>query len=261
MAKKQETTALARWDEELAAAAQAAEALAKQQGGGGAKTISTKSATMSIDGNPVPGNALVGVIAGFTMCNKYYEEDFDPDQPASPVCYAYGQNKDEMGPHDEAEKPQHERCVGCPQNEFGSAARGKGKACRNTYQLLVLPAGNYDHRADRFEAPVDPSEVEGAELYSLGVPPTSLKAFSGYVSQLSGNLRPPWAVFTKIGVVPDPKTQQRLTFQFVENTPTELLATLKAKNAEAMKVIEVAFPKNSERETPAPKAVKGKKRF
>lgn len=264
MAKKQaETTALAKWDEELASAAQAAQTLAQQQGGGGAKTISTRSATMTIDDNPVPGNVLVGVIAGFTMCNKYYEADFDPENPSSPVCYAYGQSKDEMGPHDEAEKPQSERCQGCPQNEFGSADRGKGKACRNTYQLLVMPAGNYDHKADRFEAPVDPSEVEGAELYSLGVPPTSLKAFSGYISQLAGNMRPPWAVFTKIGVVPDPKVQQRLTFQLVKNAPTELLAALKAKNVEAMKNIEVAFQKNSEREKKeAPARGKpGKKRF
>lgn len=260
-AKQTETTALAKWDEELAAAAQAAEALAKQQASGGAKTISTKSATMTIDDNPVPGNVLVGVIAGFTLCNKYYEEDFDPDNPSSPVCYAYGQNKDEMGPHDDAEKPQSERCAGCPQNEFGSADRGKGKACRNTYQLLVMPAGSYDHKADRFELPESAEELVEAELYALSVPPTSLKAFSGYVSQLAGNLRPPWACFTKIGVVPDPKTQQRLTFQLVQNAPTDFLSVLKDKNLEAMKQIEVPFQKNSEREQKPAKKKGSKGRF
>ena len=263
MAKKQaaDTTALARWDEELAAAAQQAQALAQQQSSGGAQSISTRGGTMTVDGNPVPGNVLVGVIAGFTLCNKFYDADFDPDNPSSPVCYAYGQTKDEMGPHDEAETPQSERCAGCPKNEFGSADRGNGKACRNTYQLLVLPAGDYDYKADRFEAPAGPEDLEGAELHALSVPPTSLKAFAGYVSQLAGNLRPPWAVFTKIGVVPDPKVQQRLTFQLVKNADTTLLAALKARHEEAMKAIEVPFPKNSEREQKAPVKKSGKKRF
>lgn len=264
MARKQPaetSTALAKWDEELAAAAQASEALAKQQASGGAAVISTRGGTMSIDGNPVPGNCLVGVIAGFTLCNTYYDEDFDPDNPRSPVCFAFGQKKDELGPHDDAETPQSERCEGCPQNEFGTADRGKGKACKNTYRLLVLPAGDYDHRADRFEAPTSPEDLEGAELHALSVSPTSLKAFSGYVSQLAGNLRPPWAVFTKIGVVPDPKVQQRLTFQLVKNADTALLGALKAKHEEAMRSIEVPFPKNSEREQKAPPKKGGKKRF
>lgn len=262
MAKKQETTALAKWDEELAAAAQQAQALAQQQSSGGAASISVRGGTMTIDGNPVPGNVLVGVIAGFTLCNTYYDEDFDPENPKSPVCYAYGQTKDELGPHDDAEKPQSERCEGCPMNEFGSADRGKGKACKNTYRLLVLPAGDYDHKADRFEAPTGPEDLEGAELHGLSVSPTSLKAFAGYVSQLAGNLRPPWAVFTKIGVVSDPKVQQRLTFQLVKNADTDLLAALKARHEEAMRVIEVPFAKNSEREQkPAAKGKKKRGRF
>jgi hypothetical protein len=250
-AKKSASTEIVKWDEELAAAAEAAKNLAAQQAGGGAKVIGIRGGVMTVDGNPVPGNALVGVIAGFTLCNKYFESDFDPDNPASPVCYAYGQSKDEMGPHDEAEKPQNERCTGCPHNEFGSSDKGKGKACKNTYQLMLLPAGDYDAKTDSFEPPASPDELDG-ELYALSVPPTSLRAFAGYVAQLAGNLRPPWACFTRVSVTPDPKTQLKLGFQLVKNADTDLLAALKARHEEAMKVIEVPFQKNSEREAPPP---------
>lgn len=257
------STAMTVWDKELAEAAQAAAGLAAQQAGGGAKRISIRAGVMTVDGNPTPGSCLVGVVAGFIMHNKYFAgQDFDPDQPISPVCYAYGQSKDEMGPHDDAEEKQAERCEGCPQNEFGSADKGRGKACKNTFQLLVLPAGEYDPKTDVFEPPTDPEELETAELYALSVPPTALKAWNGHVQRLAGNLRPPWACYTKITAAPDAKTQVRLEFQLVKNADPALLPVLKARHLEAMKVIEVPYPKNSEREERAPaKAAKGKRRF
>lgn len=262
MTKQQqpESKDLAVWDEELARAAKEAAALAAQQATGGSKQISIRAGVMTIDDNPVPGNTIVCVVAGFTMLNKFYDTEFDADNPSSPVCYAYGTNKDEMGPHDDAEDKQSEQCKGCPKNEFGSSDRGRGKACRNTYQLLVLPAGTYDHKQDSFEPPESESELDG-ELYGLAVPPTSLKAFSGFVGKLAGNLRPPWAAFTKITARPDAKTQVALEFQLVANAPAKLLATLRKRHEEAMKVIEVPFPKNSEREQRAPAKRPGKKRF
>jgi hypothetical protein len=254
------TKALVPWDEELAKAAQEASKLASQQASGGSKQISIRAGTMTIDDNPVPGNTLVGVISAFTMCNKFYDSDFDPDQPTSPVCYAYGIDKTEMGPHDEAEDKQADKCEGCPKNEFGTSDRGRGKACRNTYQLLVLPCGSYDVKQDQFDAPEGEEDLAG-ELYGLSVPPTSLKAFAGYVSQRAAELRPPWAVFTKIMARPDQKTQVALSFQFVSNADVSLLATLKKRHEEAARIIEVPFPKNSEREAAKPVKRPGKRRF
>lgn len=248
-----ETTALTKWNGILTEAAKESADLAAQQSGGGAKSIGTRAGVMTIDGNPVPGNCLVGVVAGFTLLNKYYEDEFDPDNPSSPVCYAYGLKKDEMGPHDECEKPQGESCTGCPQNEFGTANKGNGKACKNTYQLLVLPAGDYDAKTDTFDAPESADELQG-DLYGLSVSPVNLKAWSGYVAKMAGNLRPPWACFTKITVQPDAKKQVSITFEPVKNADTELLQTLKERHDEAMKIIEQPFTKNSEREEPAPKS-------
>lgn len=260
------TTDMTVWDAELAAAAEASAKLAAEQSGGGAKSISIRGGVMTIDGNPVPGNTIVGVVAGFTMLNKYFEDDFDPDNPSSPVCYAYGQKKEEMGPHDESETPQHEQCTGCPQNEFGTADKGKGKACKNTFLLLVRPTGDYDAKADQFDAPESAEDLDSGEegFYSLSVSPVNLKAWSGYVAKLASNLRPPWACYTKITAAADPKKQVALSFAPAGNAASDLLKTLKEWNVEAMKTIEQPFPKNSEREEreekPAKKSNKPAKR-
>jgi len=261
MGRKQATTEtkeLVRWDEELAAAAKAAQAAAAQAGGGG-NFISIKGGVLSVDGNPVPNNALAGVVVDFVMENKFFASDYDPDSPTPPSCYAFGRTKEEMGPHDEAEDKQSEQCEGCPQNEFGTSDRGRGKACKNTYRLLVLPAGELD-REGRFSPPEGPEDLKGP-LYSLSVPPTSLKAFGGYVKQLSGNLRPPWAVFTLIRIVPDPKTQVAVTFESLGNAATELLTQLRARHVEGERTIETPYPKAEEmakRAKPAKAAPRGK---
>jgi hypothetical protein len=261
MAKKQATTtALANWDEELAKAAKAAQGTASAAGGG-AKRISIQGGVLQIDGNPVPGNALAMVVADFVMENRYFTTEYDPDSPTSPDCYAFGRDIEELGPHDDAEDKQNETCKGCPQNEWGSSDKGRGKACRNTYKLLVIPAGELD-KEGRFTPPEEAEDLRG-DLYSLSIPPTSLKAWTGYVETLAGRLRPPWGSYTKLTVIPDAKTQVKLSFQPLGDAPTNLLQVLHERNQEAMRTIETAYPKNSEREEkPAPKkAVKGKRRF
>ena len=264
--KEPQTKALANWDEELAKAAKAAQGTAAAAGGG-AKRISIQGGVLQIDGNPVPGNTLAMVVADFVMENRYFTTEFDPDNPTSPDCYAFGRADednpdpvDTMSPHDDAENKQCEACKGCRQNEWGSSDKGRGKACRNTYKLLVIPAGELDKNGD-FTPPEEADELTG-DMYSLSVPPTSLKAWSGYVDTLAGRLRPPWSSYTKLIVKGDAKNQVALSFQPMGDAPTKLLQVLHARNQEAMKAIETAYPKNSEREKPAPKrAAKGKRRF
>jgi hypothetical protein len=251
------STALVNWDKELAEAAAAAKGTAAAAGGGTAR-ISIQGGILQIDGNPVPGNELVCLVADFVMENRYFTSDFDPDNPSSPDCYAYGRELEDMGPHDDAEDKQHETCAGCPQNEWGSSDKGRGKACRNTYKLLVVPAGTLE--GGRFTPPEAEDDLSG-ELYSLSIPPTSLKAYTAYVDAQSARLRPQWGIYTKVIVRGDKKNQVAVSFQHAGDVPTELLQAARTRNQEAARVIEVVYPKNSEREEkPAPKA-KGKKRF
>jgi len=255
------TKALTNWDAELAAAAEASAKVAAEQEGGGAKRITIRGGQMSIGENAVPGNTLVGIVCAFTMHNKFFTKEYDADEPSSPDCYAYGDSNDEMGPHDDAEDKQSTKCDGCPQNEFGSADKGKGKACRNTFQLLVLSVGTYDHKSDDFDAPTEAEDIEDAEAYMLSIPPTSLKAWSAYVKKMAGNLRPPWACFTTISVTPDPKTQWKLNFANCENIPASMLQAAKIRHEQGQKDLVVAYPKNSEREKPVAKGKPGKKRY
>lgn len=259
MAKaKVETKALTNWDAELAKAAKAAQGTAAAAGGG-AKRISIQGGVLQIDGNPVPGNELAMVVCDFVMENRFFTSEYDPDNPTSPDCYAFGRELEELGPHDDCEDKQHATCKGCPQNEWGSSDKGRGKACRNTYKLLVIPAGEL--KDGRFVPPEEAEDLNG-DLYALSVPPTSLKAWTGYVATLAGRLRPPWATYTKLIVRGDKKVQVALSFQALGDAPTELLQVLHERNQEAMRTIETAYPKNSERQKPEPKkAVKGKRRF
>ncbi len=55
-------------------------------------------------------------------------------------------------------------CANCALNEFGSAAEGAGKACKNMRQIYLLRNGDF-------------------MPYSLALPPTSLKPFNDFLKQ------------------------------------------------------------------------------
>jgi hypothetical protein len=75
---------------------------------------------------------------------------------------------------------QADTCAVCPNNQFGSA--GKGKACKNTRLLAIKPMADDDDN-----------------IYVLSVPPTSIKAFDSYVHTLAGKHRlPPVGVVTRV---------------------------------------------------------------
>src|SRR6267378_5403718 len=91
-AKKSNSTALMVWEEEMAAAAVA-------QGStevitGGYKAISLKGGILSVDDNAVDGNEMRVIILAAVHENQLYEGAFDPTNPSSPKCYAFGENDD-----------------------------------------------------------------------------------------------------------------------------------------------------------------------
>ena len=58
-----------------------------------------RSGRLSFAGADVPGNELRAIILGWIYENQYYDEDFNPDVPQSPACYAFGTDTGEMAPH------------------------------------------------------------------------------------------------------------------------------------------------------------------
>jgi hypothetical protein len=77
-----------------------------------------------------------------------------------------------------------------------------------------------------------------------------VKGWAAYVNKLTSTmLRPAWAVFTQISVVPDAKTQFKVVFEALDKVPTELLGAVKARVEEAKASIEAPYPKAEEKPT------------
>lgn len=205
--------------------------------------ISFKAGQLSYQGSPVKGNELDVIVVDSVLENCYYDGDYDPDAPMGPVCYAFGRDDSEMRPHEKSSAPQHATCKGCPHNEFGSAEKGKGKACKNTRRLAVLPAH-----------PLTEEALKKAECAFMKLPVTSVKGWAGYVRTLSTLEKlPPLAVVTTVSTVPDPKTQFKVVFQKAGNVDEKLMPALFQRH-DAM-VEEIMFPYQEATEKPAKKTV------
>jgi hypothetical protein len=233
-AKKATTTAMTVWEQEMAEAAVAQGAT--ENATGGFKSISTRGGILSVDDNPVEDNELRVIILASIHENQYYTSDFDPGKITTPACYAFGKVEKGMAPMDESPEKQNEVCEGCWANEFGTADKGKGKACKNVRRLLCITE-------DALESA---GSLEEAEARMLKLPVMSVKNWTQYVkSTLEDNLkRPSWGVVTTIKVVPDAKSQFRVMFKFEElvNFDSELYLAMKKKAAEAEKNISGPYP-------------------
>lgn len=232
--KKSTSTALTIWEKEMAEEAVAQGAT--ENNTGGFKSISTRGGILSVDDNAVDDNELRVIILASTHENQFYEGDFDPNTPATPICYAFGDKEDDMAPHEAAPDKQSGSCEGCPHNEWGSADKGKGKACKNVRRLVCIT----EDALESVEA------LEEAEARMLKLPVMSVKNWSQYMkSVLEEDIkRPSWGVITTIKVVPDAKSQFKIQFHFEEvvDFDQDLYDAMKKKAGEAKKNIGNAYP-------------------
>jgi hypothetical protein len=132
------------------------------------------------DGNTA--DTFQGVIVDFVSANLFYEGAYDKDNIQPPACFAIGESPLTLVPSDNSPVKQSDQCKGCPMNDFGSA--GKGKACKNTRVLAVLP----------------PDADADTPIWLLKVSPTALKRFDSYVRSVASAFgMPPVAVVTTFG--------------------------------------------------------------
>lgn len=240
-AKRKASTAVVSYEERMAAMAQN---YTKQEESVGVGSFLTfKNGQMAYQGNPIKGNELDTVVVDSILENVYYEGRYDPDNPAPPTCYAFGRDEDEMAPHEKVKEPQASKCSECEHNKFGTAENGKGKACKNTRRLALIPA-------DRLE----PEALQEAEMAFAKIPVTSVKGWASYVRTLATlEKKPPLGVVTRIGVVSDDKTQFKVTFQKVAALPNAAVAVALQRNEAAAQEIMFPYAEAAE-EAPAPKA-------
>ena len=154
--------------------------------------------------NGQSNETLSGILIDFRKVFSFYKAAYNPKVKAKPECFAIGMDEDlEMRAHPAAPKPQHgEFCGSCPNNQWKSGA-GNGKRCKNAYRVALLP----------------PNSTDPKSLLILTLPPTSIKAFNGYLAGLDeAGLHPAQAIttvsfdteashnkflFEKTGLVPD----------------------------------------------------------
>ena len=109
--------------------------------------------------NPDYAKTLTGIILFNHPNNAYWPEGSEDDENATPLCSSTDGRLGIGSPGGS--------CANCAMNLFGSAAEGRGKACKNMRVLYFLRNG---------------------ELIPLQInlPPTSLKPFRLFISQTFG---------------------------------------------------------------------------
>lgn len=229
-----------------------AERLARQDRGSEGVFLSTRAGQLALGEEPLPGNQVACIVVDSVLENAYYPQAYDPNNKLPPICYAYTRGEpSEMYPHLESMSkaqdyfmPQNMAddgqggviiggCAGCPMAEWGSAMRsgkpGRGKACKNTVRLALLPAGLYaphpQHRgAWELGLHDDPEHYFGADVVFLSVPPTSLSNWEKYKKMLRvQHARAPYGAVTRIWLAPDNNTQFKINFEMVELASPEML--------------------------------------
>ena len=261
MAKAKATPgkAVVNYDEELAR--QAASARKVEESTTSSEFISFKGGILQYQDAPLPNNEMAVIIVDHILENVYYDQDYDPDTPTSPVCFAFGRADDEMEPHLIASDKQAATCAECDNNVFGSAEKGRGKACRNTRRLALIPAGKFaaNGKLELF----DEDHFQSASIAFAKLPVTSIKGWASFVKQTADTLfRPPHGIVTRIRVVPDAKTQFKVLFEPLVKVDNDLMGIIMDRHNEAMKAIDFPYqPPEEQPERPARGAKKpaGKK--
>ncbi len=199
--------------------------------------LSTRGGVMKLGEEVMPGAQVCVVILDWVRENTLYADPFVADSPKPPICYAFARGpaeEAEMGPHHSMQadanyfKPQSADCASCSHNQWGSADKGRGKACQNRRRLTMIPAGMFapkrgsrDFDLDLF---LEPKHYETADPAFMKLPVTSVESWGKYVNQIGqATGRSPDGVITRIFIEPHAKYQYMVNFEFIEKVPDELV--------------------------------------
>lgn len=236
MAKKATANLPVSYDEELARQAEAYKSNEAASASG--QFISFKGGVITYRGAQIEGNKLDVIILHSIFENAYYAQDFDPNSPQAPDCYAYGNTQEELKPHELAkhrEGDDNGLCAACWANGWGSDPKGgRGKACRNTRRLAVLSAPSN----------LDVNHIQKSEVAFIKLPVTSVPTYSSHVMQIADILKkPPFGVITRLSTVPDQKSQFKVQFELIQEIKDkEMLMALMDRQKAAKSAIMFPYP-------------------
>lgn len=247
---KEPTTAIVSWRDKMAiVAAQAAQSEAPKGG-----FLSFKGGRMSYNDEQIPGDKMNVVIIDFLLENTWFKDKYNPLKTAVPACYALGRLETEMKPHEECDEPQNPQCGisdqegCCPYNEWASDPDGgRGKFCKNTRRIAVIPADTLLQGADA---------VRKVTPVMCRLPVTSIKNFSSHINKIVKVLQTaPMGVISELSVQPHPSNQFEVIWKIMDQIQNdELMSALVAKHESIQKLMWAAYPKMDDE--PAPKSSK-----
>lgn len=208
----------------------------------GFTAISIRNSKFRVDDLALP-NPLKVVILNASYENSYYgEEKFDPKAKGkAPVCTAMGYDSEALAPPAELTTKVHDTCEGCPNNEWGSADTGRGKACKNGRKLAVILA--------------DEKNYAKATVYVIHVPPKSLGNVSKYIKNLGKMLKlPTFGVITELSFDENeeyPLIELNAVAPFDMEQDQDRLAALMALHHKTKAELVRPFVRNDEEAKPA----------
>lgn len=154
--------------------------------------------------NPNYEKTIEGVLIFHYDANAYWPEGSEYDENTAPLCSSVD-GKQGIG------EPGGS-CVMCAMNQYGTAAEGRGKACKNMRTLYLLQSGEC--------VPIQ-----------ISLPPTSLKPFKNFVNQaFLLRRRPSYGSVIQLGLRKENNggnDYSVATFRLVENFEGEQLAQIR----------------------------------
>lgn len=242
--------AIVNWNDAVKAAA-AKQVKAAAVLGANSAMISFRAATLSIGGVQQRNNVADMIILATMNERAFYAGKFDPDNPRTPVCYAYGDIDEGLpvAPRPESLDKQHATCKGCPNAEWASADVGRGQACRQHFKFVGIQVSKAS-TAD---------EIAQATIYTGRIPPTSLKAAKVYLDFLGVKDVSTFAITTQLEVRASSKSIFTVHLEPGADIPRPWQSAVLSRLEEARKMIDAPYP-TFEEDAPA-KQPAGKKRF
>lgn len=201
----------------------AAQALAAQGMRTSGSYISFKNAVLKVDNQPVPNNKADVRVLAIVGERAWYEGEFDAEQVQVPSCYAL----DDTAPHELSSNPQSDLCATCEKNKWGSALRGKGKACREGARVIVVPAG---------------TPLEIAQMSTAKFPVTSLASVQAFSSRCTQAGKLTGECITQLAVVEDRKSFFKASLTIQEVTNNMDMELLLRKQGEAYQLAVTPYP-------------------
>lgn len=230
-AKKPPGKEVTNFEEQMAAEAKAVAKTERVS----ADRFTLSAGILSYMGSPIPDNTMDCIIVSAYSENVYYSGAYDADNITPPDCFALGNSGEDLYPHEAVPKPINADCRSCDFMKFKSAPNKKGKACKEKRRLAIIP---YSESAE---------DLQSGDMAMMTIPVMSVKNWSVYVNAISAkHQRPSWGMITRVKVVPDPKSQFRVTFTEVDRLPSELLGAVNSRLEAAQTMLQTPYDMNPE---------------